>query len=116
MFAKEGRKEYVRTVLTRLLHCNPALRRMLFHTDLVVVATNQETLALAKHMGARRVELFLDTGLPESFFSPELPKRKPSGELKVLWGGYIYARKALPLAFLAVRKAVDVGLPACALQ
>jgi glycosyltransferase involved in cell wall biosynthesis len=70
----------------------------------LVLATNRDTYEMAKGMGARRVEIFLDTGLPNSFFPDELPVRERGNVLKILWVGRIFARKGLPLVLEALSK------------
>lgn len=97
--AEAVRSALMRHVVPRL----PAPRRRLAETDLVL-ATNRDTKALAERMGAPRVELLLDSGLPAAFFSR--PPRKPSagGPLRVLWVGRLMPRKALRLSLEALAR------------
>jgi len=104
-------KEWLRTLLTRFLIFSRFHRRMLSNS-ILVLATNEETVMMANRLGAPRVNFFLDTGLPEGFYPPESPVRQPSAELRVLWIGRLYPRKALPLAFMAIERAVAMGVPA----
>jgi glycosyltransferase involved in cell wall biosynthesis len=77
----------------------------------VVLATNDETSALACRLGARIVEPMLDTGLPDDYF-PESPPTRPAGDrLELLWVGRVLPRKALELCIEAVeRAAADVSV------
>jgi len=94
--------EIPRTVMSWLLVTfNPNVRQNLRHAS-VVLATNQETASLAKHLGAQRVELFLDSGLPESFLPKHYPERQPAPELRLLWLGRLISRKALPVVLAAL--------------
>ena len=90
-------KELVRSAQTFLLRASPLhnawLKRMT-----CVFATNEETVALAHLLGAPRVYLGLDTGLPDDIFPPA-PRSFSTrqGPLRLLWTGRIMARKALSL-------------------
>ncbi|RSK48991.1 glycosyltransferase family 4 protein [Hymenobacter rigui] len=92
-----------------LMTFDPNVRQTLRHAA-VVLATNSETAELARRMGARRVELFLDSGLPESFFPPAFPQREPSSTFRLLWLGRLFPRKALLLALDALAR-VDKRVP-----
>ncbi|WP_210520972.1 glycosyltransferase family 4 protein [Hymenobacter terricola] len=76
----------------------------------VVLVSNSETAVLARRLGGKRVELFLDSGLPESFISPECPVRTPGPTLQLLWLARLFPRKALPLVLDALSR-VDVRVP-----
>ena len=90
-------------IFNKLILLNPLLRKTFSQTNLVL-ATNYETMELAQKLGARRVELFLDGGLPSEYFSSCLPKRALSQELRLLWVGQIIPRKGLLLALEALSK------------
>ncbi|RSK29825.1 glycosyltransferase family 4 protein [Hymenobacter metallilatus] len=92
-----------------LLTFDPNVRQTLRHAALVL-ATNSETAALARRLGARRVELFLDSGLPDSFFPPSFPQREPAPTFRLLWLGRLFPRKALLLALDALAR-VDQQIP-----
>lgn len=92
-----------------LMTFDPNVRQTLRHAT-VVLATNSETAALARRLGARRVELFLDSGLPESFFPPVFPERDAAPTLRLLWLGRLFPRKALVLALEALSR-VDKRVP-----
>jgi glycosyltransferase involved in cell wall biosynthesis len=68
----------------------------------LVLASNDESADMARRLGARRVELFLDTGLPETFQAATFPERIPQPVLKLLWVGRLFPNKALPLVFDAL--------------
>ncbi|GGF01610.1 glycosyltransferase family 4 protein [Hymenobacter cavernae] len=94
--------EIPRTFISWLLVTfDPNVRQNLRHASMVLT-TNQETAALARKLGARRVELFLDSGLPDSFIPDQFPVRQPAPELRLLWLGRLISRKALPLVLAAL--------------
>jgi glycosyltransferase involved in cell wall biosynthesis len=84
-----------------LMTFDPNVRQTMRRAALVLAA-NRETAQLARRLGARRVELFLDTGLPESFYGQQYPERTPHPELRLLWLARLYPRKALPLVLEAL--------------
>ncbi|MFC6222989.1 glycosyltransferase family 4 protein [Hymenobacter artigasi] len=86
---------WVLTTLDFNLHQN--LRRAV-----LVLASNDESADLARRLGARNVELFLDTGLSECFRAAEFPERPAQPVLQLLWVGRLYPNKALPLVFDAL--------------
>lgn len=92
-----------------LITFDPNVRQTLRHATMVL-ATNTETAAMARKLGARRVELFLDSGLPDDFFPPTVPVRVPGPELRLLWLGRLFPRKALLLVLEALSK-VDPQIP-----
>ena len=77
------------------------LHQNLRHATLVL-ASNDESAALARKLGAPHVELFLDTGLSESFQMAACPVREPQPVLQLLWVGRLYPNKALPLVLDAL--------------
>lgn len=94
--------EIPRTLMSWLLVTfDSNVRKNLQHAS-VVLATNQETATLAKNLGAQRVELFLDSGLPESFIPAQFPEREPGTVLRLLWLGRLISRKALPVVLAAL--------------
>lgn len=72
----------------------------------VILASNEETLFLARRMGARRARLLTDAALPATMAPAFLPRREVHDGLRLLWLGRIMPRKAVQLAVLAVE-----GLP-----
>ena len=84
-----------------LLKLNPNVKKTLKRANLIL-ATNIETLQMAKSNGASNVQLFLDTSLPYSFFPKQYPNRIPESTLRILWVGRLFARKGLPLVLEAL--------------
>jgi glycosyltransferase involved in cell wall biosynthesis len=96
-FGRSKWKEIPRSAYTALLPFSP-IHHWLYRQMSLVLATNHETVALARKLGSRRTLLSLDTGLPESFYA-EQPRRfsRNTGPLRLLWTGRIMPRKALAL-------------------
>ncbi|WP_324674388.1 glycosyltransferase [Hymenobacter sp. GOD-10R] len=94
--------EIPRTFMSWLLVTFDANVRQNLQQASVVLTTNQETATLAKNLGAQRVELFLDSGLPEAFIPDQFPERQPAAELRLLWLGRLISRKALPVVLAAL--------------
>jgi glycosyltransferase involved in cell wall biosynthesis/SAM-dependent methyltransferase len=106
LFGASWPAEALRTLVVRRLwpfvwHARQAVRR----AD-VVLASNEETLLLARRMGAGRARLLQDGALPEGMAPDSPPERPPHDGLRVLWLGRILPRKAVELAVRAVE-----GLP-----
>lgn len=96
------RTETLRSVFSwMLITLDMNLHQNLRHATLVL-ASNEESAALARRLGARRVELFLDTGLPDGFEATHYPERMPHPVLRLLWVGRLYPNKALPLVLDAL--------------
>jgi glycosyltransferase involved in cell wall biosynthesis len=95
--------EVLRHVTQSLLPLAPSMRRMA-RAAAVVLATNQETRHLLERGGARRVELFLDNGLPPGYADHATAQRIPTGVMKLLWAGRCEPRKALPVGLEAIAK------------
>lgn len=101
-FPTRWRQESIRTFITEhVLPRNPPTRKMLRHTSLLL-ATNSETLNIARQMGADNTALFLDTGLPNHYFAEEAKTSYQNGQLNILWVGRLLERKALRLSLQAV--------------
>ncbi|MGF7039435.1 glycosyltransferase family 4 protein [Mucilaginibacter lappiensis] len=80
-----------------MIKYNPACRKML-QKAAVVLVSNQDTLAMAKKIGAKNCQLSLDMALPESFFPREFKLKQPvNGLLKLLWVGRFMPRKGMLL-------------------
>lgn len=104
------KSETMRNTISRVLMAGDRnVRQSIRHAALVLV-TNQETAAKVRALGARRVELFLDSGLPESFLPAQFPVREPASQLRLLWLGRLIHRKALPLVLDALA-AVNSRVP-----
>lgn len=82
------------------------LQQNLRHATLVL-ASNDESAALARKLGATCVELFLDTGLSAAFQLTGYPERESGPVLKVLWVGRLYPNKALPLVLEALSQVAE---------
>lgn len=96
-FGAHQRSERFRSTFTRLLPFSPLHRYWLGKMSRVL-ATNTDTVRLAKALGARQVTAWFDAALPKSFFaaSPRRFHRTP-GPLRLVWIGRMVPRKALPL-------------------
>ncbi|MEA5573948.1 glycosyltransferase, partial [Calothrix sp. UHCC 0171] len=109
-FLNEWRLEGIRTFITeKLLPLALPLRKTIKRTNLLLAA-NSDTIHLGHRLGAQRIELFLDTHLSEDYFCEEPPTRAFSQELRLLWVGRLYPRKALLLALEALSK-VNPSIP-----
>lgn len=104
-FGEGWRGERLRTFVTNhLVPWIPPVRSAARHAALVL-ATNRDTLLLARRLGAPRVEMFAGPGLPDSFFPPSFPVRPEGDVLNLLWVGRLFARKAPLLALDALVRA-----------
>lgn len=103
LFGRDWPKEVLRSLRVALLPWWPGWRSKVAGVSLAL-ATNRETLELLRRGGARRTELFLDTGVPPGFGlgAPPHAPREP-GPLRLLWAGRFEPIKALPLALRALR-------------
>jgi len=103
-FYSSWRQESIRTYITeKVLPKHPLTQKMLRHTALLL-ATNSDTLNIARNMGAPRAELFLDTGLPASYYSDKSKIAYNDGQMNILWVGRSLERKALRLSLEAVAR------------
>ncbi len=94
--------ETLRNFIGKLLVTgDPNVRQSLRRADLVL-ATNTETATAIRALGGRRVEMFLDSGLPAGFLPAEFPARPAAPVLRILWLGGLVTRKALPLVLEAL--------------
>lgn len=102
--------ETLRNVIGRLLVTfDPNVRRSLRRSALAL-ATNAETAAEICRLGAPRVEMFLDSGLPAGYIPEAFPTRAAAPVLRLLWLGRLVTRKALPLVLEALAQ-VDARVP-----
>ena len=98
------RSEVLRAWTSKLLLLlNDSVRQTVKRADLVL-AVNKETYALAQKMGAKRVELYLDTSLSPDALPKTFPERPPADTLRVLWVGRLFPRKGVNLALEAIAK------------
>jgi glycosyltransferase involved in cell wall biosynthesis len=98
-------KELLRTAHTRLLVASPLhhywLRRMT-----CVFATNEDTLTLARRLGAPDTCLSLDTGMWDESFAESPRSFEPQvGPVRLLWTGRMLPRKALALSLDGLQEA-----------
>jgi len=104
IFGKGYLIEQIRTFYTKnIIPINPFSKSLMRNTALVLV-TNKDTSLLVKRIGAKYVEFFLDTGLPESFYPYRFPIRNTGNVFKLLWVGGLYPRKALPIAIEVIKR------------
>lgn len=96
----EERRKMVSDLLVRF---NPNTKKTARHAELFLT-TNWETYHMAEDLGAKNVQLFLDTSLPEHFYPKEAPtyEHRPGQPLKLLWIGSLIPRKGLPLVMEAL--------------
>ncbi|MBE9179723.1 glycosyltransferase [Oculatella sp. LEGE 06141] len=104
---EEARRSFI---IQKLIPLHLSLRKAIRHTDLIL-AINSDTADLAKQLGAKQTELFLENGgIPKGFLLDEIPVRPPSPELRLLWVAVLEPRKGLVLALEALSK-VDPAVP-----
>lgn len=92
-----------RSLFTSLLPYSP-LHRLLARRSAVMLAANTQTAQVMRRLGARNVQLMLDSGLPDDMLSAGSPARGLSGPLRILWVGRLLKRKAIRLALDAVSR------------
>ena len=86
-----------------LLKFYPDSRATLKNASLVLTV-NRETYRMAKNMGARHIDYFLDASVRADKIPPSLPTREASSVFRLTWVGRILPRKALPLTLEALSK------------
>jgi len=80
-----------------LIKYNPACRKMVKSAS-VVLASNTDTLDMAKAIGSKHCHLSFDTALPVSFFPDVFREKIPAdGKLRLLWVGRFMPRKGILL-------------------
>ncbi|WP_168734781.1 glycosyltransferase family 4 protein [Deinococcus sp. KSM4-11] len=99
-FGRAWRTERLRTLLSRLVVLSP-LHRLMARGTAVMCATNRQTADLLTRLGAKRVRMVLDSGLPDDLIAGQVPARG-GDTLNVLWVGRLLKRKALRLALESV--------------
>lgn len=112
-FGKAWREEVFRMATSNLLLKFNSNTKKTARNASVVLATNKETAEMARQVGSTRTMLFLDTGLPSSYFPESMPVRQAEPVMRILWVGRIMPRKGLPLVLEAlsqVRKDVAFKL------
>ncbi len=91
-YTERLRNAFSNSVLLNAYHTKHTLR-----SSSLVLTTNQETYTRAKQLGAPKVKMALDSGLPPEFYPPQLPHRSPTDTLRLLWVGSMIPRKGVPL-------------------
>jgi len=99
-FGSKWLVECIRTARVRWLPYMPAVQKAARRAA-VVLATNRETAAVLRSAGAKRIEMFGDTGVPEL---PEAPAERSSETMTIFWAGRCERIKALPLLLGALAK------------
>lgn len=100
-WATEVKREKMSALLQRF---HPACKPMIKKAK-VVLATNQDTLLLAKRLGGKRVEHVFDAALPKTFFPEVQPQVDlEQKELKLLWVGRFLPRKGILLVLEVMDK------------
>jgi len=101
-FSETWKNELFRRVMSFvMMRLNPHARRAVKRSAMVL-ATNHETAELANRHGAKRVEIFVDTGLPESFLPASRPPHERASVFRLLWVGRMMERKGLRLVLEAL--------------
>jgi glycosyltransferase involved in cell wall biosynthesis len=101
-FGASKGSEQRRTLLTRALRYSPLHRRWLSKMS-TVLASNTDTLALAKEMGRSDATLAFDVGIPKESLASQSHAFTPEGSpVRILWVARMLPRKALPLALDAL--------------
>jgi exopolysaccharide biosynthesis WecB/TagA/CpsF family protein len=108
-FGRAWTRELVRNTRVQLLPFSPSVRSAA-KASVATLATNQETAALLRQMGARDVRLCLDSGIPSSFVAGARVSPHSGKIFTLLWAGRMQPRKALPLALEGLARADDVPM------
>lgn len=107
LFGRHWWKEALRSLYAVLLPALPSLRRAAASAS-VVFATNHETEALLRRAGAKRVELFMDSGAREP--APGHSFSSLPGNLNLLWAGRMVPQKGMETALRAMAAARADGI------
>jgi len=106
---RNGLTERLRAAVVFLSRFNPAIRRAVKHSDLIL-AKNRETADALGAIGATRVITYFDGGISPDVLSPRTTP-STAGPITLLWAGRHEPRKGLPLVLEAmVKVARDVRL------
>jgi glycosyltransferase involved in cell wall biosynthesis len=73
----------------------------------IVLATNRETLKLARRLGGRLVEFFPDTGIDPLLLNDAKQRDWHDPTLRLVWVGRLFPHKALRIAFEALAQLSD---------
>jgi glycosyltransferase involved in cell wall biosynthesis len=100
-FGKDEKSERKRTLITNLLPKIWVYKSWMKRMS-VVLATNNDTRALAENVGCSRVQLLCDTGSRNDFCSEAPRTFDDTSKVRLLWVGRFLPRKGLPLALDAL--------------
>lgn len=103
-FYTNGWEETLRSLRVLALPLLPPVRQAVRRTSLIL-ATNAETESLLRRAGARRIEMFNVSGLPDNYVPSEPPAHPPQPTMTLLWAGRLESMKA-PLLMLQIMQQV----------
>lgn len=103
-FTTDGWEETLRSLRVLALPLLPPVRQAVRRTSLIL-ATNAETVSLLRRAGARHIEMFNVSGLPDSYVPSEPPAHPPQSTMTLLWAGRLESMKA-PLLMLQIMQQV----------
>ncbi|WP_297859873.1 glycosyltransferase family 4 protein [Meiothermus sp.] len=103
-FTTNAWEEALRSLRVLALPLLPPVRQAVRHTSLIL-ATNAETESLLRRAGARRIEMFNVSGLPDSYVPSEPPAHPHQPTMTLLWAGRLESMKA-PLLMLQIMQQV----------
>ncbi|MGI8958243.1 MAG: glycosyltransferase family 4 protein [Bryobacteraceae bacterium] len=101
VYGEAAMLERLRTVRIAALRFSPSLRKSVSKASLLL-ATNRETRDVLGKLGARRVELLPDSGIPKAYIPAGVHDRSRHKGLTLLWAGRIIPLKCLELALRSV--------------
>jgi len=100
------RRERARNIFVRTLRINPLSRRTM-RSATVTLASNSETLALARNLGGRDVRPFIDSPISSDWLRTTPRSLEPTEPRRVIWIGRTLARKAPTLAIEAFARYLE---------
>ncbi|WP_170148267.1 glycosyltransferase family 4 protein [Meiothermus hypogaeus] len=103
-FTTNAWEEALRSLRVLALPLLPPVRQAVRRTSLIL-ATNAETQSLLRRAGARQIEMFNVSGLPDSYVPSEPPAHPPQPTMTLLWAGRLESMKA-PLLMLQIMQQV----------
>ena len=103
-FGRSAVNELARTVLTNTLASVIGHGRTVARQASIVLAVNRDTLDLARRLGSRRTELFLESGIDRSLVNERPDRDWVAPRLELLWVGRMFPRKGLRLGLEALAR------------
>ena len=91
------RIEQLRNAVSNSMLLNAYNTENTLRSSSLVLTTNQETYVRARQLGAKEVQMMLDSGLPPAFYPGQMPSRLPTNTLRLLWVGSMIPRKGVPI-------------------